>query len=70
MNDKSIIVALLNEDSKEHSITVSFDKIGLTLTTKAGVRDLINHEERGSFVGSFAANVASHGTAVVRIAPQ
>eukprot|EP00041_Stephanoeca_diplocostata_P014077 m.252766 g.252766 ORF g.252766 m.252766 type:complete len:142 (+) comp19570_c0_seq3:1187-1612(+) len=70
MADGSIVVALLNTDSKAHKITLEYARIGVSgwgTTTNATVYDLWAHAEVGHAVGSVEADVVSHGTAVLRL---
>ena len=61
-------VALLNRNASAASITVSFSQIGLSSGQTASVRDLWQHADLGTFTGSYtAANVPSHGVAMLRI---
>jgi alpha-galactosidase len=59
-------VVLLNEADAAADITVRFDEIGLR-GGSATVRDLQALADKGSFNDSFTANVASHGTATLKI---
>jgi alpha-galactosidase len=60
-------VALFNRNGSPADITVSFTQIGLS-NGQATVRDLWQHADLGSFNGSYtAANVPSHGVAMLRI---
>jgi alpha-galactosidase len=62
-------VALLNRNTSPASITVTFAQIGLSSGQTASVRDLWQHADVGSFTDSYtAANVPSHGVAMLRIA--
>jgi alpha-galactosidase len=59
-------VVLLNEAAAAADVTVRFDEIGLQGGT-AKVRDLQAQMDLGSFKDSFTTNVASHGTATLKI---
>jgi alpha-galactosidase len=60
-------VALLNRNAAAASISVTFGQIGLS-SGPASVRDMWQHAAQGTFNGSYtAANVPSHGVAMLRI---
>jgi hypothetical protein len=62
------VVALLNRNGASAAITAPWSAIGLG-SGAATVRDLWAHADRGSFTGSFAATVPSHGVVVLRVVP-
>ena len=57
---------LFNEGAAAVDMTVQFKDLGLS-PGSATVRDLQAHADRGSFSDSFTTNVASHGTATLKI---
>lgn len=60
------VVALLNRSSAAASIAANWSDLGIG-SGSATVRDLWAHVDRGSFSGSYATSVPSHGTAVLRV---
>ncbi|KAI8917494.1 alpha-galactosidase I from Mortierella Vinacea [Powellomyces hirtus] len=62
------VVVLLNRDSVPAKITASFDKIGLTSTTTARVRDLWRRQDIGTATGSFTVDaVLPHSVIIVKL---
>merc|ERR1719249_80495 len=55
MNNSAVAVVLLNEGEKDYDVTVDFAMLGENwyADTKLNVRDLWEHKNLGSFVGSF-----------------
>jgi alpha-galactosidase len=62
-------VGLFNKTSAAASISVHWTDIGLSSNQKAGVRDLWNHRDLGSFTDSYSATVEPHSLALVKITP-
>jgi len=69
MQDGSRSVVLLNRDSSEKEIAVSWEDIGYPGHLSASVRDLWRAKDLGQFKGKFSASVAPHSVAMVRVAP-
>lgn len=69
MQDGSRTVVLLNRDSSEKEIAVSWEDIGYPSHLSAGVRDLWRAKDLGQFKGKFSAAVASHAVVMVSVAP-
>ncbi len=69
LKDGGRAVVLFNRDSAEATIRVTWNDLNFTPSMKAQVRDLWKHEDLGIFTGSFAANVAPHDVAMLRITP-
>ncbi len=61
--DKAVV--LFNRGTAKANISVSFSSIGLSGTATA--RDLWALKDLGSFTGSFAADVESHGVVMVKM---
>jgi alpha-galactosidase len=59
-------VALLNRGATPATITVRWEEIGLA-PGEATVRDLWDHADRGTFRGTYSAEVPPHGVVLVRI---
>jgi len=66
----SVAIGLYNAGTKSHHITVDFNVIGWSSTTKASIYDLWAHQNLGVFTGSFTARVHSHGTFVIKAVKQ
>ncbi len=60
-------VALLNRDATTHRMTVNWSDIGFS--GKCAVRDLWEHEDKGTFADRYSAPVPSHGTVLLKISP-
>jgi alpha-galactosidase len=69
MQDGSRSVVLLNRDSSEKEIAVSWEDIGYPAHLNANVRDLWRAKDLGQFKEKFSASVGSHSVVMVRIAP-
>ncbi len=69
MRDGSRSVVLLNRDTSEKEITVSWEEIGYPGHLSASVRDLWRAKDLGQFKGEFSAPVAPHSVVMVRVAP-
>ena len=69
MQDGSRSVVLLNRDSSEKEIAVSWEDIGYPAHLSASVRDLWRAKDLGQFKGRFSASVDSHSVVMIRIAP-
>ncbi len=65
MADGSKVVGLFNRQYTTEQMTVDFSDIGLS--GDATVRDLLLHEDRGTFTDKFSAYVPRHGVVLVRI---
>jgi alpha-galactosidase len=62
----AVAVALFNRNETAADITCKWSDVGLA-AGKAKVRDLWAHTNRGAFVDSFKAKVASHGVVMLKI---
>jgi alpha-galactosidase len=69
MQDGGRSVVLLNRDSSEKEIAVSWEDIGYPAHLSASVRDLWRAKDLGQFKGRFSASVNSHSVVMIRIAP-
>jgi alpha-galactosidase len=69
MQDGGRSVVLLNRDSSEKEIAVSWEDIGYPAHLSASVRDLWRGKDLGQFMGRFSASVSSHSVVMIRIAP-
>jgi alpha-galactosidase len=69
MRDGSRSVVLLNRDTSEKEISVSWEDIGYPSHLSAGVRDLWRAKDLGQFKGKFSTPVATHSVVMVRVAP-
>jgi hypothetical protein len=65
--DGSFAVGLFNLGGATASLTIPWSDLGIS--GPADVRDLWAQMDLGSFTGSFATSVASHGVALLRIRP-
>jgi alpha-galactosidase len=68
LKDGARAVALLNRGDTAAKITARFDRLGLR-TDSATVRDLWARADRGAFKREYAATVAAHGVAMLRVTP-
>jgi alpha-galactosidase len=67
MQDGGVAVVMLNRGKEEQTITLKWADAGLAADKSVAIRDLWQHKDLGTFTGSFAAPVASHGTVTIRI---
>ena len=67
LSDGSVAVSLLNRSIASTTMTVSWPVIGLAADAKCNVRDLYLRKDLGSYVGTFSAEVESHGVVIVKI---
>ncbi len=65
--DGSRAVLLFNRSDGEAEIAFSWPEIGLPEYLSLKVRDLWEHEDKGSFDGSYSARVPSHGVVVLAV---
>jgi alpha-galactosidase len=69
MQDGSRSVVLLNRDTSEKEITVSWEDIGYPGQLSASVRDLWRAKDLGQYKEKFSARVAPHSVVMVKVAP-
>ena len=69
MQDGSRSVVLLNRDTSEKEITVSWEDIGYPGHLSASVRDLWRAKDLGQYKEKFSARVAPHSVVMVKVAP-
>ncbi len=69
LQDGSRAVVLLNRDSKERELTVSWENLGYPGHLNARVRDLWRACDLGEFRNRFSAVVGAHAVVMVRITP-
>ncbi len=69
MQDGSRTVVLLNRDTSEREIAVSWEDVGYPGHLSGNVRDLWRAKDLGQFKGKFSASVAPHSVVMVRVAP-
>jgi alpha-galactosidase len=69
MQDGSRSVVLLNRDSSQKEITVSWQDIGYPAHLSAGVRDLWQAKDLGQFKDKFSASVSPHSVVMVKVSP-
>ncbi len=70
LKNGAFAVALLNMNDSATTITANWSDVGLT-AGNATVRDLWQHQDLGSFSGSYtASNVPSHGVVMLTVKPQ
>ena len=62
-------VALLNRSGKAATIAADWQDLGYPAKLSAPVRDLWAHKDVGARVGSFSAEVPSHGVVMVTVKP-
>ena len=67
MQDGSVAVAIVNRGKGEQTMTLKWADVNLAAGKSAAVRDLWQHKDLGTFTGTFAAPVASHGTVMIRM---
>jgi alpha-galactosidase len=67
----ALAVVLFNRGESAANITATWADVGLTSTQSAGVRDVVNHRDLGTFTTSFTAmNVPSHASVSLKLTPQ
>src|SRR5439155_1354834 len=69
LQDGSRSVVLLNRDTSQREIAVSWEEIGYPSHLGAGVRDLWRGKDLGQFKEKYSASVAPHSVVMVRVAP-
>jgi alpha-galactosidase len=69
LDDGSRAVILFNRGGSESDASVKWEEIGYPSHIPARVRDLWEHQEVGSFTGSYSAKVGSHSVVMVKITP-
>jgi len=67
LRDSSQAVVLFNRDTARANITVTWEQIGIPVTTQATVRDLWARADLGTFRGSFSATVNPHAVVMVKV---
>ena len=67
LTDGSRAVVLFNRSEKEADISFSWGEIGYPESLSLAVRDLWQHEDRGTFDGSYSARVPSHGVVMLTV---
>lgn len=67
LQNGSKAVALLNRDTTARQII--FNSSDLGISGKWRVRDLWEHKDKGVLSNQYAADVPSHGTAMLKISP-
>lgn len=66
----ALAVVLFNRGDTAASITASWANIGLSTTTSANVRDVVEHRELGTFSGSYTAvGVPPHASVSLKVTP-
>jgi len=66
-----VAAMLLNSGTEASDITMTWDQLGIGMTTPAVVRDLWMHQDIGTFTGSFTGTmIPSHGSLTLRVSPQ
>lgn len=68
--DGSIAVGLYNLGDKSRKVSAAFEPLGVAPDRSCLVRDIWAGEDRGVHQASYATEVESHGTALLRITPQ
>ena len=69
LKDASIAVLLVNVGEAEHTMTVPFDALRMDWDsdTQVQVRDLWQHQDLGTFAGSFQSTVQPHGVVFTKM---
>ncbi|HMD44207.1 MAG TPA: hypothetical protein VKH45_14110 [Candidatus Acidoferrum sp.] len=62
-------VILLNRGTREAEIAVSWEQLAYPGHLSAKVRDLWEHQDLGSFAGSYQARVAPHSVLMLKVLP-
>ena len=65
--DGGVAVAMTNRGKDTQNITLNWSDAGLAPGRSVLIRDLWQHKDLGTFQGSFAAPVPSHGTVMIRL---
>ncbi len=60
-------VVLFNRSEVEADVAFSWPEIGLPDHLSLKVRDLWQHEDRGTFDGSYSARVPTHGIVMLTV---
>jgi alpha-galactosidase len=58
---------MTNRGKDTETITLNWADAGLAADKSVAVRDLWQHKDLGTFKGSFASSVPSHGTVMIRM---
>jgi alpha-galactosidase len=66
--DGALAVALLNRGPSKESISVAWEELNIETST-CFVRDLWKRREMGRFLSGYAADVPSHGVALLKVKP-
>ena len=69
MQDGSRSVVLLNRETAEKEISVSWEDLGYPAHLSAGVRDLWRAKDLGQYKEKFSAQVAPHSVVMIKVAP-
>ncbi|MGH9545987.1 MAG: glycoside hydrolase family 27 protein [Terriglobales bacterium] len=69
MQDGSRAVVLLNRDTTEKEIGVSWENLGYPSHLSASVRDLWKAKDLGQFKGKFSSKVAPHSVVMLKVTP-
>ncbi len=69
LQDGTRAVVLFNRGGQAAEISVSWEELGYPAHLSASVRDLWLKKDLGKFTAKFSAKVASHGVAMVKVAP-
>ena len=67
MQDGNVAVAIVNRGKEEQTITLKWADVNFAANKSVAIRDLWQHKDLGTFTGTFAAQVPSHGTAMIRM---
>jgi alpha-galactosidase len=65
--DGSRAVVFFNRSTEEADIGFTWPEIGLPEHLSLKVRDLWEHQDKGTFDGSYSAQVPSHGVAMLTV---
>ena len=66
----TMAVLVINIDDDEREIDIEFDRLGMNgwdNSTVVSIRDLWEHEDIGSFMGSYSVNVVPHGNFFLKL---
>jgi len=67
--DGSRAVALLNRNTSDHEIAVTWTEVGYPAKLSASVRDLWSHKDLGMKNGRVSSMVPAHGVVLLKVAP-
>ena len=67
LQDGGVAVAMVNRGKEAQTITLKWTDAGLDADKSVAIRDLWQHQDLGTFKGTFAVSVPSHGTAMIRM---